>query len=65
MTVCAIGSDRKVSTYMLEAPPKKPEQMKEQEQTVQHESPASQEERGLKEQKDTHADVITVQKTGV
>ncbi|KAK2814871.1 hypothetical protein Q7C36_023137 [Tachysurus vachellii] len=65
VTVCAIGSDRKVSTYMLEAPPKKPEQMKEQEQTVQHESPASPEEHDLKEQKDTHADVITVQKTEV
>ncbi|KAK3541496.1 hypothetical protein QTP86_027240, partial [Hemibagrus guttatus] len=61
VTVSAIRNDRKVSTYRLVAPPKKLHRVKEQGRTVQHSSSTSQEQCGPKEQKDTHADVITVQ----
>ncbi|KAB5533238.1 hypothetical protein PHYPO_G00129510 [Pangasianodon hypophthalmus] len=57
VTVSAIRSDHKVSTYRLVALSNKFHQLKQQGRATQH----SQEVCGPKEQKETHADVITAE----
>lgn len=65
VTVSAIRSDHKVSTYRLIALPNKLHQLKGKREATQHSGPAAQEQCGPKEQKETRADVITGQSTSV
>lgn len=65
VTVSAIRSDHKVSTYRLVALPNKLYQLKERGRDAQRSDLAAQEQCGPKEQKETHADVITGQSTDV
>ncbi|XP_053530993.1 cilia- and flagella-associated protein 44 isoform X1 [Ictalurus punctatus] len=61
VTVSAIRSDHKVSTYRLVALPNKLHQLKERGRDAQRSDLAAQEQCGPKEQKETHADVITAE----